>query len=98
MAPRSPRCVRRPRPKRLAGIAQDQGVAAFLRQAGLRTRSAAGPAQWMPTDAAYHCTYTATWGATKLRWDLAVDDAERQAPLGAAENCSSTTVTYETAP
>ncbi|MEU1435876.1 hypothetical protein ABZ438_17500 [Streptomyces sp. NPDC005786] len=52
----------------------------------------------MPSDGPYHCTYAATWVGTKLRWDHAVDDAERQALLSTAEDCSDTTVTYEPAP
>ncbi|WP_346766502.1 hypothetical protein [Streptomyces sp. A1547] len=44
-----------------------------------------------------HCTYAATWVGTKLRWDLAVDGAERQALLGLAEDCPTTTVVYEPA-
>ncbi|MGW3304496.1 HNH endonuclease family protein [Streptomyces rubiginosohelvolus] len=63
-----------------------------------RSKSDKDPAQWMPTDGSYHCTYAATWVATKLRWDLAVDDAERQALLGVAEDCGDTTVTYTPAP
>lgn len=46
----------------------------------------------------YHCEYAAQWTATKLRWNLAADDAERQALLSLAEDCPTTTVAYETAP
>ncbi|HEY9327014.1 MAG TPA: HNH endonuclease family protein [Streptomyces sp.] len=63
-----------------------------------RSKADKDPAQWMPPAGGYHCQYTAEWVATKLRWDLAVDDAERQALLGTAEDCSGTTVTYEPAP
>ncbi|MEI5102935.1 hypothetical protein RB200_35880 [Streptomyces sp. PmtG] len=51
----------------------------------------------MPSDGSYHYTYTATWVATKLRWGLATDAAERQALLGLAEDCPATTFTYEPA-
>ncbi|MFH8894763.1 hypothetical protein [Streptomyces sp. Isolate_45] len=34
---------------------------------------------------------------TKLRWDMAVGESERQALLGLAEDCSTTTVVYEAA-
>ncbi|MFD9419914.1 hypothetical protein ACFWC9_35195 [Streptomyces goshikiensis] len=37
----------------------------------------------------------AQWTATKLRWNLAAADAERQALLGVAEDCPSTIVAYE---
>ncbi|MFI8265801.1 hypothetical protein [Streptomyces sp. NPDC085665] len=42
-------------------------------------------------------TYAATWVGTKLRWDPAADEAERQALLGFAEDCPNTTVVYEPA-
>lgn len=61
-----------------------------------RSKADKDPAEWLPSDASYHCTYTATWVGTKLRWDLAVDETERQALLGLAEDCPTTTVVYET--
>ncbi|MFE2270747.1 hypothetical protein ACFXB4_16070 [Streptomyces lavendulae] len=36
-----------------------------------------------------------TWVWTKLRWDLAVDENERQALLRLAEDCPTTTVLYD---
>ncbi|WP_420718769.1 HNH endonuclease family protein [Streptomyces sp. XY413] len=63
-----------------------------------RSKADKDPAEWLPSDGTYHCTYAATWVATKLRWDLAVDDAERQALLGLAEDCATTTVVYEPVP
>ncbi|MEE1774844.1 HNH endonuclease family protein [Streptomyces sp. NPDC048210] len=87
--------------ERREAYANDQGSADTLiavSAASNRSKSDKDPAQWMPTDGAYQCTYAATWVATKLRWDLAVDDAERQALLGTAEDCTGTTVTYEPAP
>ncbi|MFF4371476.1 HNH endonuclease family protein [Streptomyces sp. NPDC001594] len=62
-----------------------------------RSKADKDPAQWLPSDGSYHCTYAATWVGTKLRWDLAVDEAERQALLGLAEDCPTTTVAYEPA-
>ncbi|MFJ8208891.1 hypothetical protein [Streptomyces sp. NPDC096033] len=46
------------------------------------------PAEWLPSDGSYHCTYAATWVGTKLRWNLAVDDTERQ-PSRVLETISS---------
>ncbi|MCZ4120300.1 hypothetical protein [Streptomyces sp. H39-S7] len=43
------------------------------------------------------CTYAASWVGTKLRRDLAVDDTERQALVGLAEECPTTHVVYEPA-
>lgn len=62
-----------------------------------RSKADKDPAEWLPSDGSYHCTYAATWVATKIRWDLAVDEAERQALLGLAEDCPNTTVVYERA-
>ncbi|WP_392895948.1 hypothetical protein [Streptomyces sp. LN699] len=36
-------------------------------------------------------------GGPRLRWDLAVDENERQALLGLAEDCPTTTGVYESA-
>ncbi|MFD9458553.1 hypothetical protein ACFWBC_36405 [Streptomyces sp. NPDC059985] len=63
-----------------------------------RSKADKDPAQWLPPAGGYYCEYAAQWTATKLRWDLAADDAERQALLGIAEDCPNTTVVYETAP
>lgn len=63
-----------------------------------RSKADKDPAQWLPPAADYHCEYVAKWVGTKLRWDLAADEAERQALLGVAEDCPNTTVVYEPAP
>ncbi|MFF1343408.1 HNH endonuclease family protein [Streptomyces sp. NPDC058290] len=63
-----------------------------------RSKADKDPAEWLPSDGSYHCTYAASWVGTKLRWDLAADEAERQALLGLAEDCTATTVVYEPAP
>ncbi|WP_331739980.1 HNH endonuclease family protein (plasmid) [Streptomyces goshikiensis] len=63
-----------------------------------RSKADKDPAQWLPPASGYHCEYAAQWTATKLRWNLAADDAERQALLSLAEDCPTTTVAYETAP
>lgn len=55
------------------------------------------PAQWMPPAADVHCRYVGEWVDTKLRWGLAVDDAELAALEGAASGCPGQTVTYEPA-
>ncbi|ATZ21983.1 hypothetical protein SLAV_39125 [Streptomyces lavendulae subsp. lavendulae] len=63
-----------------------------------RSKADKDPAEWLPSDDSYHCTYAASWVGTKLRWDLAVDESERHALLGLAEDCPATTVVYESAP
>lgn len=44
-----------------------------------RSKSDRDPAEWMPPNAGYRCTYAKTWIATKYRWKLSVDRAERRA-------------------
>ncbi|MFE9933559.1 HNH endonuclease family protein [Streptomyces sp. NPDC005533] len=86
---------------RREAYANDQGSPDTLiavSAASNRSKADKDPAEWLPSDGSYHCTYAATWVGTKLRWDLAVDDAEREALLGLAEDCSTTTVVYEPAP
>ncbi|WP_407841427.1 HNH endonuclease family protein [Streptomyces sp. DSM 116496] len=86
---------------RREGYANDQNSPDTLiavSAASNRSKSDKDPAEWLPSDGSYHCTYAATWVGTKLRWDLAADDAEVQALLGLAEDCPNTTVVYETAP
>ncbi|MFJ1601507.1 HNH endonuclease family protein [Streptomyces sp. NPDC088261] len=86
---------------RREAYANDQGSPDTLiavSAASNRSKSDKDPADWLPSDRSYHCTYAATWVGTKLRWDLALDDAERQALLGVAQDCPATTVFYEKAP
>ncbi|MFB7359467.1 HNH endonuclease family protein [Streptomyces gardneri] len=63
-----------------------------------RSKSDKDPAEWLPSDASYHCTYATTWVGTKLRWNLAADEDERQALLGLAEECPTALVSYEPVP
>ncbi|MFE5591208.1 HNH endonuclease family protein [Streptomyces sp. NPDC056549] len=63
-----------------------------------RSKADKDPAEWLPSDTSYHCVYVATWVATKLRWELAADEAERQALLGLAETCPAALVSYEPVP
>ncbi|MEV7617092.1 hypothetical protein [Streptomyces sp. NPDC089799] len=44
------------------------------------------------------CRYGAEWTATKLRWGLAVDEAERDRPLVIAASCGDTAVEFTPAP
>ncbi|WP_343242530.1 MULTISPECIES: HNH endonuclease family protein [unclassified Streptomyces] len=63
-----------------------------------RSKADQDPAQWQPPLADARCTYTADWVATKLRGNLAVDKAERQALRQLAAVCGQETVEYEPAP
>ncbi|MEW5655281.1 HNH endonuclease family protein [Streptomyces cinereoruber] len=63
-----------------------------------RSKADKDPAEWLPSDASYHCTYAAIWTGTKLRWDLAADEAERQTLRALAGDCPTTLVSYEPVP
>jgi hypothetical protein len=41
-----------------------------------RSKSDQDPADWLPTNEAFHCDYVALWIEAKTIWDLSVDDAE----------------------
>ncbi|MFJ5879128.1 hypothetical protein ACIQD1_30930 [Streptomyces sp. NPDC093088] len=45
-----------------------------------------------------HCRYIGEWTATKLRWNLAVDQTESEALEVYAETCETTVVHYNPAP
>ncbi|WP_432088473.1 HNH endonuclease family protein [Streptomyces sp. bgisy095] len=87
--------------KRREAYANDQGAAASLVAVTARTnRSKADqdPATWMPPLPDAHCRYIGEWTATKLRWDLAVDQSEAEALKVYAEACETTVVHYNPAP
>ncbi|MER6113769.1 HNH endonuclease family protein [Streptomyces hirsutus] len=63
-----------------------------------RSKSDQDPAEWLPPAAGAHCTYAVDWVATKLRWQLTVDDTERIALEELAADCDGQTVEYEPAP
>ncbi|MEU0271883.1 HNH endonuclease family protein [Streptomyces sp. NPDC006307] len=63
-----------------------------------RQKADQDPREWMPLSHDVHCQYAAEWTATKLRWNLATDPAERAALLELAASCAGTTVTYQPAP
>ncbi|WP_308013503.1 HNH endonuclease family protein [Streptomyces beigongshangae] len=67
--------------RRREAYANDQGAEASLvavTARSNRSKSNQDPATWLPPapDTAVRCTYAAQWVATKLRWDLTVDDTE----------------------
>ncbi|MFB7260675.1 HNH endonuclease family protein [Streptomyces nojiriensis] len=61
-----------------------------------RQKSDQDPATWMPMPAV-HCRYLGEWVATKHRWGLAVDPAEREALLRYAADCPNARITYDPA-
>ncbi|WP_405901841.1 HNH endonuclease family protein [Streptomyces sp. NBC_00656] len=63
-----------------------------------RTKSDKDPAQWLPPASSAKCTYASDWTATKLRWKLTADIAEKAALIKLATTCPDTVVKYELAP
>ncbi|GGR47952.1 hypothetical protein GCM10010497_59150 [Streptomyces cinereoruber] len=87
--------------KRREAYANDQGQLASLVAVTARSnRSKADqdPAQWLPPAPGALCRYVAEWTATKLRWGLAVDEAEQERLLDIAADCGGTDVEYTPAP
>ncbi|MGV9690533.1 HNH endonuclease family protein [Streptomyces sp. NPDC003444] len=86
---------------RREAYANDQGATASLVAVTARTnRSKADqdPATWMPPLPDAHRRYIGEWTATKLRWDLTVDQSENEALKVYAEACETTVVHYNPAP
>ncbi|MBM7054084.1 HNH endonuclease family protein [Streptomyces durocortorensis] len=87
-------------PERREAYANDLGADRSLVAVTAKTnRSKADrdPAQWMPPAESATCTYLVDWTATKLRWALAMDEAEKAALLNLAEPCTDSVVEYEPA-
>lgn len=87
--------------KRREAYANDLGAEASLVAVTAqqnRQKADQDPATWMPLDAQVHCRYTAEWTATKLRWGLTADPAERDQLLRLAAACPGQAVMYEPAP
>ncbi len=86
-------------PERREAYANDLGADRSLVAVTAKNRSKADrdPAQWMPPSESATCTYLVDWTATKLRWNLTMDGAEKTALLELAEPCADSVVEYETA-
>ncbi|MFB8084995.1 HNH endonuclease family protein [Streptomyces sp. NPDC055992] len=52
-----------------------------------RSKADQDPAQWMPPYQPYHCQYLTDWIATKLRWQLTIDNTERNTLTQATTTC-----------
>ena len=52
-----------------------------------RSKADQDPAEWLPTFGPYHCQYLTDWVATNMRWQLAVDDRERDTLTNATADC-----------
>ncbi|WP_405966035.1 HNH endonuclease family protein [Streptomyces sp. NBC_00723] len=85
---------------RREAYANDQGAPTSLiavSGSSNRSKSDKDPADWLPVQG-YRCEYGGAWVATKLRWQLPADPAERDALTHLAEVCPNATVTYEQVP
>ena len=54
-----------------------------------RSKSDSDPAEWLPPRRSYRCTYAKTYTATKWRWDLAVNPAERNTLRRLIRDCGN---------
>ena len=57
-----------------------------------RSKGDQDPAEWLPPLRAARCEFAVDWVAVKVRWQLTVDAAERQALLEVAAECPTTPV------
>jgi hypothetical protein len=52
-----------------------------------RSKSDRDPADWLPPNQSYHCTYIEHWMKVKIFWSLSVDEREFQAIRRIAAGC-----------
>lgn len=67
---------------RRRAYANDLGSGRSLRAVSASSNRSKGdddPAQWLPPRTAFRCAYARQWVATKVRWHLSVNTAERRA-------------------
>lgn len=60
-----------------------------------QSKSDQDPAEWMPPLSSVYCRYITEWVATKTRWGLTVDSAEKTSLTSYAAACTNSTVTVE---
>jgi len=58
-----------------------------------RSKSDRDPAEWLPPNTNYWCTYATTWIAVKYRWSLSIDRAEKLKLHSLVVNCGNPRVT-----
>ncbi|MFE4602014.1 HNH endonuclease family protein [Kitasatospora indigofera] len=58
-----------------------------------RSKADKDPADWLPTNTGYRCTYIADWTAVKTRWGLTVDQREADALHRLAADCTDEALT-----
>ncbi|KPI20064.1 protein of unknown function DUF1524 RloF [Actinobacteria bacterium OV450] len=78
-------------------LGQDGSLVAVTARSN-RSKADQDPSQWLPPAPGALCRYGAEWTATKLRWGLAVDEAERDRLMEIAAGCGGTEVEFTPAP
>jgi hypothetical protein len=58
-----------------------------------RSKSDQDPADWIPTNKAYLCTYIENWVSIKVRWNLTIDAKEKAALIADSKGCKATKIT-----
>lgn len=61
-----------------------------------RSKSDQDPAEWLPTNKAYVCTYVTNWIAIKVRWGLSVDEKEKSTLQHQVSSCKKTKIVVKT--
>ncbi|WP_246530613.1 HNH endonuclease family protein [Streptomyces bathyalis] len=80
--------------------ANDLGARATLVAVSLgpnRSKGDRGPAEWMPPAQSAACRYATDWVATKLRWKLTVDSAEKAKLKQLADGCPGARIRFKPA-
>jgi len=63
-----------------------------------RSKSDRDPAEWLPTNTAYHCEYAVAWVQVKVRWKLTIDAAEKEKLLSLANSCGGEALEFSPSP
>jgi len=74
-------------------FSNDLGFAGSLIAVSASTNRSKGdkdPAQWMPPNKSFKCTYAVTWIQVKFRWSLSVDEKESAALKKELASCPKT--------
>ncbi|MFC8454588.1 HNH endonuclease family protein [Kitasatospora sp. NPDC057223] len=62
-----------------------------------RSKADKDPADWLPTNTGYRCTYLADWTAIKTRWHLSVDPREKDTLQRLTAACPDEPITVQIA-
>jgi hypothetical protein len=57
-----------------------------------RSKSDQDPAEWLPTNKSYICQYITNWIAIKVRWNLNLDQKEKDALILTLKQCKKTKI------